>query len=270
VRVADAAPTPSLADRVAAVDWYHTLTLPGGIVTPGSFDTADELTRIPFPASLRGLRCLDVATADGFWAFEMERRGAAEVLAIDLRHERLDWPADRVEQPGDGLTRSRSGFELAREALGSAVTWREQSVYELDPGELGQFDFVFVGSLLGHLRDPVAALAALAGVLRGELLSVDFISAPLTLRHPRAPVARFEGHEWPLWWVPNLAAYRSLFGAAGLSVRASGRPFFVKRGRGYSGAYGLEGERLPVHRRLRHAATASLGNMHAWVRAAPS
>src|SRR5436190_7114492 len=81
-----------LTDRVASVPWYHSLPLPGGIVTPGSFDMLDELGRLPFPASLQGLRCLDVATADGFWAFEMERRGAAEVVAIDIDPLRLDWP----------------------------------------------------------------------------------------------------------------------------------------------------------------------------------
>ena len=41
------------------------------------------------------MRALDVGTWDGFWAFEMERRGA-EVTALDLDDERdLDWPADR-------------------------------------------------------------------------------------------------------------------------------------------------------------------------------
>src|SRR2546429_59313 len=66
----------ALAARVASVSWYHSLSLPGGLITPGFFDTLDELERVPFPLSLDGKRCLDVATADGFWAFEMERRGA--------------------------------------------------------------------------------------------------------------------------------------------------------------------------------------------------
>ena len=51
----------------------------------------------------------------------------------------------------------------------------------------------FIGSLLLHLRDPVAALAAIRGVLAGgELLSVDAISPLLTLLHPSQPIARFE------------------------------------------------------------------------------
>jgi tRNA (mo5U34)-methyltransferase len=262
-----------LDERIARVSWYHSLKLPGGHVTPGSFDTQDELERIPFPASLRGMRCLDVATADGFWAFEMERRGAAEVIAIDVLPEALDWPALTGASTAAGSPELiESGFAIAHEALGSTVQWREQSVYDLDPDVIGKFDFVFAGSLLGHLRDPVAALESIAGVLRGELLSVDVISAPLTLRHPRAPLARFEGCDWPLWWVPNLQAYRKLFPAGRLAVVESGRPFFVKRGLGYSGPYGMEGKarREPLHRRAKHALTSRLGNLHAWVLATPS
>ena len=60
-----------VGDRRAALNALNALVL-------GVFD------RYPVPADLSGLRCLDVGTMDGFWAFEMERRGAASVTAIDL------------------------------------------------------------------------------------------------------------------------------------------------------------------------------------------
>jgi len=47
-----------------------------------NFDRGGLAERLPWP-DLRGARCLDIGTADGFWAFEMERRGAADVLATD-------------------------------------------------------------------------------------------------------------------------------------------------------------------------------------------
>ena len=51
----------------AGLHWYHTLELPGGELTPGWFDTRGAVDRVPWPAaSLRGLRCLDVGTWDGF------------------------------------------------------------------------------------------------------------------------------------------------------------------------------------------------------------
>ena len=84
----------SLAEQVKAFPvWYHTLDLGDGVVTEGFFDHRPVLERYPIPADLTGMRCLDVGTMDGFWAFEMERRGAAEVIAIDLDDpEALDWP----------------------------------------------------------------------------------------------------------------------------------------------------------------------------------
>ena len=57
--------------------WYHTLELGDGVVTDGMFDHRPHMHHYPLPEDLTGKRCLDVATMDGYWAFEMERRGAA-------------------------------------------------------------------------------------------------------------------------------------------------------------------------------------------------
>ena len=51
------------------------------------FDLRPFVDRYGLPESLEGMRCLDVGTWDGFWAFEMERRGG-EVVGIDLDDER--------------------------------------------------------------------------------------------------------------------------------------------------------------------------------------
>lgn len=265
--------TVSLAGRVATAPWYHTMRLPGGLLTPGNFDTLDELKHVPFPVSLHGKRCLDVGTADGFWAFEMERRGAAEVLAIDLHDPaRMDWPGLPKSQAameaimGPRLNQN-PGFEIARDALGSSVQWRELSIYDLRPELIGEFDFAFIGSLLLHLRDPVAALSALRGVVRGELLSVDALSPLMTLLHPTQPIARFEAPEWPMWWALNLVAYRRLFDAAGLEILSAGHPFFVKRGPGYGAT--PRAQRW-VWRRFQGAAITRLGILHAWISARPA
>src|SRR5439155_2223149 len=122
-----------LRARVGALDWYHTLELAPGVVTPGWFDTRAVAGSVCLPASLEGRRCLDVGTFDGFWAFELERRGAAEVVAIDvLRPEGWDWPACSsagVAAALDQRKRRGDGFVLAAEALGSRVQRRERSVY---------------------------------------------------------------------------------------------------------------------------------------------
>ena len=65
-----------LRSRVrAAGPWYHTLDLGSGVVTEGMFDLRPVVDRYGLPARMDGMRALDVGTWDGFWAFEMERRG---------------------------------------------------------------------------------------------------------------------------------------------------------------------------------------------------
>src|ERR1700722_811980 len=106
-----------------AAKWYHVIELGQGTVTPGWFDMRPFVGHYGLPDRLDGLRVLDVGSWDGFWAFEMERRGAAEVVALDLDDEReLDWPprrrpADAAFPPGP----RGAGFRLAHEALGSRV-----------------------------------------------------------------------------------------------------------------------------------------------------
>jgi tRNA (mo5U34)-methyltransferase len=263
--------TGTLRQELESVSWYHSIELPGGLVTPGHFDTLAEREFVPLPASLDGKRCIDIGTADGFWAFEMERRGAAEVVAVDVdRVDRYDWPgvpdaAERHRFERDHPNH-RAAFEIAHRALGSSVERRDMRVYDLHPDGVGRFDFAFMGSLLLHLRDPVGAAAAVLGVLRdeGELLSVDSISPLLTLLHPRQAIARLEAPGWPLWWVMNLAAYRRVFPAAGYEVLDKGRPFRLPPGPAY---HAKPRARRPLYGLVQPLVARSQGVPHAWVRA---
>ena len=200
------------------VQWYHSLELGDGELTPGWFDLRSVARRLPWP-DLAGKRCLDVATFDGFWAFEMERRGAAEVRAIDLLDaQRWDWPADTEPEVVEAIAarkRGGDGFEVAKAALGSGVVREERSVYDLDPGAMGMFDFVYVGSLLLHLRDPIGGLAAVRRVCRGQLLLVDAIDGSVASRRSNAPTARLDGRGRPWWWTPNLPCLVRMAEAAG-------------------------------------------------------
>jgi tRNA (mo5U34)-methyltransferase len=227
-----------LAARVASNDWYHSIELPGGLVTPGYFDTRRAAEAIPMPASLEGRRCLDVGTFDGFWAFEMERRGAAEVVAIDVFDgRRWDWPLTTTAASFEAFAGPRrdqrhGGFELAKEALGSSVDRRDVSVYELDPAEQGEFDFVYLGSLLLHLRDPIRALERVRSVCAGEVLVVDAVDVGLTLR-TRRPVATLDGIGRPWWWKPNAAGFRRMLEAGGFEVIQGPSRFYMRFGAGF-------------------------------------
>jgi len=217
-------------------DWYHTIELRPGIRSRGEFDLRSIPAQLPW-IDLRGKRCLDVGSYDGFWAFEMEQRGAAEVVAVDVDDPLLyDWPEVLRPRVPDLISNYRPSpmagrFQLARAALGSRVDRRSCSIYDLDPEVLGRFDFVMCSSLLVHLRDPLRALAALRGVCAGHLLTNEPIDLQLSLRHPRHPVARFEGlNEWMHWWIPNLAAQERMLASAGFEVVDRSKPLVMPFG----------------------------------------
>src|SRR5262245_11495722 len=140
-------------ERVSKVRWYHTIDLEHGVATPGFVDRRSVTDRYGLPASLVGMRCLDVGTYDGFWAFEMERRGAQEVIALDLDSP-LDLDVPRLQRralesnptmlEALGVGQIGSGFKLAHEILGSRATRATVDVYKLTEDSLGLFDVVFV------------------------------------------------------------------------------------------------------------------------------
>jgi tRNA (mo5U34)-methyltransferase len=217
--------------------WYHTIELPGGTVTPGYFDTREAARVVPLPASLAGRRCLDVGTYDGFWAFEMERRGAAEVVAVDLLdHRRWDWPADSEPETIDAIggpkAQSLRAFDEAKAALGSRVERRDLSVYDLSPELVGEFDCVYCGSLTLHLRDPVRALAAIHSVCRGELVYEDAVDVALSRSWRRTPGAVFDGRGRPWWFRLNAAGLARVAEAAGFDVVAGPIRFDLPYGAG--------------------------------------
>jgi SAM-dependent methyltransferase len=252
------------------VSWYHTIDLPDGTTTPGWFDTRPSLKKIPFPESLDGKRCLDIGTADGFFAFEMEKRGAKEVVAIDVDDPmKRDWPWNAKPTAADLAGSRKPAFTRAKELLGSSVHRENVAIYDLDPEVVGHFDFAFIGSLLLHLRDPVRALAAVARVLDGELLVADSISIYLSLAHPIRPTARFEARDRVRWWVPNQSGLRSMIVVAGYDVISHGGPYFIPVGDGFR-RMRLKGIRNHRARRItRELVLRSLGFPHAWVLARP-
>ncbi len=185
---------------MAGLSWWDVIEIAPGMTTPGSWDLRPTAARMPWPQSLQGVRCLDVGTMDGFWAFEMERRGAAEVIAIDLVDPARQDPfpdGRQCRSTPPELLRGRT-FAVAAELLGSKARHLDLSVYDLEPGEIGEFDVVVMGFVLQLLRDPLRGLEALRRVCRGHLIVLDTVSRPLSLLP--APVARLDtrrdGSEW--------------------------------------------------------------------------
>ena len=183
--------------------WFLQVDLGDGLVTPGwSNPTTQKLPYFGLPEDMSGMRVLDIGCNEGFFSFEAERRGAAEVIGID------SW-ADSVRR-----------FNLCRIAMASKATAYLTNVYDITPRTFGTFDLVMFFGVLYHLKHPLLALERIFAVASGTLLmqAASFEDAALG----DASVAKFHPFgiqsgpaENPVWdptvfWVPNSACIRDM------------------------------------------------------------
>jgi tRNA (mo5U34)-methyltransferase len=247
-----------LRERVEKISWYHTLELAPGVVTKGIFDLRKWVDRYGLPARLDGMRVLDIGAWDGFWAFEMERRGAAEVVALDLNDEReLDWPPRRRPEQFEDRLRG-DGFRLAKEALGSQVERVACNIYDADPADLGTFDLVFCGMVLIHVRDQLLALERIARLCRGTFISAEEPDAAMNLLPFGGARYRADRDAAVVFWLPSARTWQRMLGTAGFDqVRRHAR-FKMPSTQGYSvrhvvhhaSASVIAGKPIPSPRRM--------------------
>ena len=128
--------------------WHHRIELSPGIFTPAVQWTNEVLADINLPEDLSGLRVLDLGARDGFFSFECEKRGAAEVIAVDY-------------SPGE-LT----GFAVASKILNSKVKWITANVYRINELNLGKFDLILFLGVIYHLRNPYLAIDRIYDAIR--------------------------------------------------------------------------------------------------------
>jgi tRNA (mo5U34)-methyltransferase len=223
----------SLAEQVSEQGWYHTLELGPGLVTEGIFDLRPIVRRYGLPESLEGNRALDVGTWDGFWAFEMERRGAS-VVSLDLDDEAdLDWPPRRRPEQFPDAPRG-AGFQLAKEALGSSVEKVNLSIYHATPEELGVFDFVFCGSVLIHLRDQLLALERIAALCADTFISAEAYDRATGLLPFPASRYRADREKSVVFWEPSARTWRRMIHTAGFDQVEQVGKFKLRAREGWS------------------------------------
>jgi tRNA (mo5U34)-methyltransferase len=137
--------------------WWHSFELPDGTRIDGVNAISglqQRISKFPIPEDLRGKRVLDIGAWDGWFSFEMERRGA-EVLAID------NWDNPR--------------FHEVRGLLKSRVEYRQMDVYDLTPKTVGRFDIVLFMGVLYHLKHPLLALERVCALTTGMAAVDSFV-----------------------------------------------------------------------------------------------
>jgi len=221
-------------ERVSRLGWYHTIDLGHGVATPGFIDNRPTVHRFGIPDDLTGMRCLDIGTYDGFWSFEFERRGASEVVGIDvdspIEHDlprlvkrqlieqaaREDLHASynrRLSQVGMQI--QGDGWRLAAEILGSKARRESLDVYDLSPERLGMFDVVFISQLLLRLRDPQTIIENMFSVCRGIAIIGEPYDPDLEA-FPRAASAFYgTDDDAGVWWCHSIKSMRKMMKVAG-------------------------------------------------------
>lgn len=185
-----------LKEFIENSQWYHTIRLPNGWTTKGTYDHRPFLSKYGFPESLQDKQVLDVGASDGFFSFEFERRGAKKVLAIDTNMYDGSLPIDPSPIARESYIKkysiivteneefshileilNLSGVNkllILKDIFDSSVEFKNHSIYDL--ASLGEkYELVFCGALIEHLKNPLIALENLRVVTR-ELCIISLSS----------------------------------------------------------------------------------------------
>lgn len=181
---------------------YHTLKFPDGTVVKGKFDMSKYLEFYKIPDDLSGKTILEIGPANGFFSFELYKRGAKKVVAID--------------------TSKKWWIEELNFLMNTKVEHKVQSLTTIDES-FGKFDIVFSSNVLQHLSDLYGNIERIR-----KLTKYQAILATTVLPKSKSqdiPMARFigktqedeKGKRVTTFWRPNMTCFRQLAEAAGFS-----------------------------------------------------
>lgn len=205
-------------------EWFHNLDLRGVQTAPRHFlgdypQNKWQTFAHALPADLRGKTVLDIGCNAGFYALEMQRRGADRVVAIDFDETYL------------------AQARFAAQVRGADIEFHQLSVY--DVARLGErFDVVLFLGVFYHLRHPLLALDLIHEHVAGDLLVFQSMQrgsenvAVFMKDHSFRETEIFERPAYPRmffiehryaddptnWWIPNRACSEAMLRSAGFEI----------------------------------------------------
>ena len=176
--------------------WYHSFRF-GDVYAPGAITSLQYQMWVSsiIPENLEGKTVLDIGTADGFYSFLCESRGAKKVVAVDW----LEFP----------------GFTAAHKILNSNVEFRKLVVDDSTIGfskiksQIGtideikeKFDIVLLFGVLYHLPSPIMVIQKLFKNTSMLLIASHIIDSkePAMYYYPEGSLTPGDTTNW---WVPT-------------------------------------------------------------------
>jgi len=134
------------------VYWHQKWKAFNNFTTPGINDVESLCNEVGLPQDLSGKRVLDIGYWNGCFSFEAERRGASEVFGV-----------------GPECSSATGAQKLGSLIKSKCVSFKLGSVYDLNPNNIGMFDYVFFFGVFYHLRYPLLALDNIFRICKDKL-----------------------------------------------------------------------------------------------------
>jgi tRNA (mo5U34)-methyltransferase len=204
--------------------WFHNLNLRGVMTAPSHF--LGDYPAFKFrefasaiPEDMSGKTVLDIGCNAGFYSFEMKRRGAVRVVAID----------------SDEFYLNQAHF--AAKVLEYKVEFHQMSVYDVATLK-EKFDLVIFMGVFYHLRHPLLALDLIHEHVTSDLLLFQSMQRggrevmDTQMDYPFSERDVFERPGFPKmyfiekrysqdptnWWVPNRACTEAMLRSSGFEI----------------------------------------------------
>jgi SAM-dependent methyltransferase len=159
--------------------FYQTIDLPGIGTIAGLWDHRHDVDVYLGHIAFQGKTVVDVGPGNGFFSFEMEKRGA-RVTAVDLGQE-IDWdlvphpytdPQDLRTAVRRNIAMVENAFWYCHRSLNSGVKFLYSSIYDL-PQKVPAADIVLISNVLQHLSDPILAIRRAAAIATETLIITE-------------------------------------------------------------------------------------------------
>jgi tRNA (mo5U34)-methyltransferase len=214
------APSISRDDAQTRADavphWHHAFEIIPGVNSKGTYDPEPMMLQMELPRRLDGLTALDIGCNDGYFTFELERRGA-QVTSVDY-------------------CPPTAGYALAHELRGSSAEHFQDTVYNMTAARYGQYDIVFLLGVIYHLRHPLLAIDICSTLVKpgGTLVlethaadnSVMMNGGFYTMGDPALQMMQFLpyrelANDESNWWTQSLSCLASMTETALFTVKTA-------------------------------------------------